>query len=61
MNTDTSIDRPPKVSRHPLEQMLKLVAIGFYKELIKYGVKEPEVLTVAEHLLDNVSLKSNPN
>lgn len=41
--------------------MLKLVAKGFYKELIKYGVKEPEVLTVAEHLLDNVSLKSNPN
>jgi len=41
--------------------MLKLVAKGFYKELIKYGVKEPEILTVAEHLLDNVALKSNPN
>jgi len=41
--------------------MLKLVAKGFYKELINYGVKEPEILTVASHLLDNVSLKSNPN
>lgn len=41
--------------------MLKLVAKGFYKELIRYGVKEPEILTVAEHLLDNVALKSNPN
>ncbi len=49
------------VLRHPHEQMLKLVAKGFYKELINYGVKEPEILTVAGHLLDNVSLKSNPN
>ena len=61
MKPDKQLDRPPEVARHPHEQMLKLVAKGFYKELIKYGVKEPEILTVAEHLLDNVALKSNPN
>ena len=40
--------------------MLRLVARGFHKELIKYGVKEPEIVTVAAHLLDNVVLKSPP-
>jgi len=40
--------------------MLKLVAKGFYKELVNYGVKEPEILSVAGHLLDNVVLKSPP-
>lgn len=40
--------------------MLKLVAKGFYRELVNYGVKEPEILTVAGHLLDNVVLKSPP-
>ncbi len=45
---------------NPHEQMLRLVARGFHKELIKYGVKEPEVVTVAAHLLDNVVLKSPP-
>lgn len=44
----------------PHVQMLKLVAKGFYKELINYGVKEPEILSVAGHLLDNVVLKSPP-
>src|SRR6478735_7317466 len=39
------------------EQMLKLVAKGFYNELINYGVNEAEVLTVAGHLLDNVMHK----
>jgi RimJ/RimL family protein N-acetyltransferase len=42
------------------EQMLRLVARGFYRELINYGVKEPQILTVASHLLDNVVLKSPP-
>lgn len=36
------------------EQMLKLVAKGFYNELINYGVNKAAVLTVAGHLLDNV-------
>ena len=49
-----------KVPTNPHEQMLRLVARGFYKELINYGVKEPEILTVASHLLDNVVLKSPP-
>ncbi|MEZ5276874.1 MAG: hypothetical protein R3F07_10890 [Opitutaceae bacterium] len=38
----------------PHEQMLRLVARGFYRELINYGVKEPQIVTVAGHLLDNV-------
>ena len=39
-------------------QMLRLVAKGFYRELINYGVNEAEVLTVAAHLLDNVLNKT---
>jgi RimJ/RimL family protein N-acetyltransferase len=42
------------------EQMLKLVAKGFYNELINYGVNEAEVLTVASHLLDHVMRKGIP-
>lgn len=49
-----------KVPANPHEQMLRLVARGFHKELIKYGVKEPEIVTVAAHLLDSVVLKSPP-
>lgn len=54
----TEIERNEAVAPH--DQMLRLVARGFYRELIKYGVKEPEILTVASHLLDNVILKSPP-
>ena len=61
MAKSENIENHSDVTRHPHQQMLKLVAKGFYNELIKYGVREPEVLTVAGHLLDNVSLKSNPN
>ena len=42
------------------EQMLKLVAKGFYNELINYGVNKAEVLSVAGHLLDNVMQKAGP-
>lgn len=42
------------------EQMLKLVAKGFFNELINYGVNEAEVLTVAGHLLDHVLRKGGP-
>ncbi len=38
----------------PREQMLRLVAKGFYNELVKYGVRREELLRVANHLLDNV-------
>lgn len=38
----------------PREQMLRLVAKGFYKELVNYGVRRDELLRVANHLLDNV-------
>jgi len=42
------------------EQMLKLVAKGFYKELVAYGVEPTEVVTVAAHLLDNLMQKDSP-
>ena len=45
---------PSPVVRQHHEQMLKLVAKGFYSELIKYGVNKPEIVTVAGHLLDNL-------
>lgn len=53
--------KEPKLTVNPHEQMLRLVARGFHKELVKYGVKEPEIITVATHLLDNVVLKSPPS
>jgi RimJ/RimL family protein N-acetyltransferase len=36
------------------DQMLKLVAKGFYNELTNYGVRKDEILWVAAHLLDNL-------
>jgi RimJ/RimL family protein N-acetyltransferase len=42
------------VSQAQRDQMLKLVAKGFYNELAKYGVEKPEILRVASHLLDNL-------
>jgi RimJ/RimL family protein N-acetyltransferase len=50
----------PNVVRQHHEQMLKLVAKGFYNELINYGVNKAEVLAVAGHLLDNVMQKTGP-
>lgn len=43
-----------EVGRHHREQMLKLVARGFYNELINYGVERNEVVRIASHLLDNL-------
>jgi RimJ/RimL family protein N-acetyltransferase len=45
------------VSKKQRDQMLKLVAKGFYNELINYGVKQAEVIRVASHLLDNLLAK----
>jgi RimJ/RimL family protein N-acetyltransferase len=36
------------------DQMLKLVAKGFYNELTNYGVRNHEIVQVASHLLDNL-------
>lgn len=49
-----------EVTRKRHEQMLKLVARSFYKELINYGVNSAEVLSVAAHLLDNVMHPDGP-
>ncbi len=44
-------------SRQQRDQMLKLVAKGFYNELANYGVQKDEILRVASHLLDNLMVK----
>lgn len=57
----TDPNKPDGIPVNPHEQMLRLVARGFHKELVNYGIKEPEIVTVATHLLDNVVLKSPPS
>lgn len=42
------------VAEQQRNQMLKLVAKGFYNELTKYGVRKDEIIRVASHLLDNL-------
>ena len=44
-------------TRQQRDQMLKLVAKGFYKELTNYGVQKDEILRVASHLLDNLMVQ----
>jgi RimJ/RimL family protein N-acetyltransferase len=39
------------------DQMLKLVAKGFYNELVNYGVRKHEIVQVTSHLLDNLLAK----
>ena len=46
-------EQEPVVKRQR-DQMLRLVAKGFYNELIKYGVQRDEILRVASHMLDNL-------
>jgi RimJ/RimL family protein N-acetyltransferase len=41
-------------SRQQRDQMLKLVAKGFYNEMTKYGVQKDEIVRVTSHLLDNL-------
>lgn len=48
------------VLKRKREQMLKFVAKGFYRELVKYGVDAGEVLTVANNLLSHVSVIPEP-
>jgi RimJ/RimL family protein N-acetyltransferase len=43
------------------EQMLRLVAKSFYKELSNYGATKNDVVAVAGHLLDNVMQKNSIN
>jgi RimJ/RimL family protein N-acetyltransferase len=44
-------------SKKQRDQMLRLVAKGFYNELTKYGVRKDEIIHVASHLLDNLLAK----
>ncbi len=38
------------------KQMLKMIAKNFYNEMVNYGVREAEVLSVTNHLLDNLMI-----
>jgi RimJ/RimL family protein N-acetyltransferase len=49
----TDPDSSAALDQHQ-QKMLKMVAKGFYKELVNYGIKGSQVLTVAGHLLDNL-------
>lgn len=42
------------VANQRREQMLKLVAKGFFNELVNYGVRKEEIVRVASHLLGNL-------
>jgi RimJ/RimL family protein N-acetyltransferase len=57
MTEDPELGKP---LRKYHEQMLKLVAKGFYNEMVNYGVDKADVLNVAGHLLDNVMQKTGP-
>src|SRR4051812_48922691 len=57
----TETEESTSAMRKYHEQMLKLVAKGFYNELIYYGVEKADVLSVAGHLLDNVMVKGPTN
>jgi RimJ/RimL family protein N-acetyltransferase len=59
-HTDAGQDERSAVLGQRHEQMLRLVAKGFYNELINYGVTEKEILTVTAHLLDNVMRNGGP-
>jgi len=50
----------PAVAQRQRQQLLKLVAKGFYRELVKYGVAPEEVLSVASHLLGNIDPDGGP-
>lgn len=56
----TKLEESSTSLRQPHEQMLKLIARSFYKELTNYGVNKAQILTVAEHLLDNVQQANGP-
>lgn len=47
----TESDQPVQQQR---DQLLRLVAKAFYRELAKYGVARNEVLAVTNHLLENL-------
>jgi RimJ/RimL family protein N-acetyltransferase len=49
----TDPDSSAALDQHQ-QKMLKMVAKGFYNELVNYGIKGSQVLAVAGHLLDNL-------
>jgi RimJ/RimL family protein N-acetyltransferase len=46
-----------KILKNRQEQMLKLVAKSFYKELVNYGIDTSDIVTVSMHLLDQITEK----
>jgi RimJ/RimL family protein N-acetyltransferase len=54
-NTEMNESSDKKIAgKQQRDQMLRLVAKGFYNELTNYGVGKDEILRVASHLLDNL-------
>ncbi|MBN2364986.1 MAG: N-acetyltransferase [Calditrichaeota bacterium] len=45
--------------KYQQDQLLKLVAKSFYKELVKYGVESSDIVTVSLHLLDHLTDQSS--
>jgi RimJ/RimL family protein N-acetyltransferase len=50
----------PQLTKGRQEQLLKLVAKSFYKELSNYGVDSSDIVTVSLHLLDYVTQNGKP-
>ncbi len=51
MNSDSN----SHLYKNHQDQLLKLVAKSFYKELVKYGVESSDIVTVSLHLLDHIT------
>lgn len=47
-----------KILKNRQDQMLKLVAKSFYKELVNYGINSSDLVTVSMHLLDQITGKN---
>ncbi len=46
-----------KILKNRQDQMLKLVAKSFYKELTNYGINNSDIVTVSMHLLDQITTR----
>ena len=48
-----------EVTRSKQDQIIKLISQSFYKELLNYGIKSRDIVTLSMNLLDYV-VKSKP-
>ena len=45
----------PEINKLKQKQMLKIVSSSFYKELVKYGINQSDIVSVSMNLLDFVT------